>query len=505
MKRATWVHVGKLSMVIGIMLIAFFPRAIEMFSGNFLFGFDQGKHWLAAKSIVVDHVFPLIGDPVGGTGGFFQGPGWYYVLTIPFLFWKGNPQGSIVLMVLSGMLTVGLACWIFRKIFGYTEAILAGLLLAISPAIIIQSRFAWPPFIIPPLTVLYLGALYGAISRRPFYLFWTFFMCGVMAHFEIATALTLLFPTLIVMVFVARLQKISFRDVVLAPVGFLIPLAPLFVFDLRHNFLNLRGVVSMATSGDAHPFNTHIATFATNMFGAYETIPLPRWLFIASHGIVLLLIGFDRKVSKEKKLFLAVLVAIPLLVYLEFLGYTAQMWEWWLLELPVMYIVLTGYCAAYLWKKYVPGKIVIGALIVYFLLLFAQHTMVYYQKDYGDFGGTQKVKGKVQALQYIFNDAKGKPFGLLVFTPPVYTYPYDYLAWWLGTTTYGYVPVGEQMNPFYLLMEPDGNKPWSYKGWMETVVKTGSVVWQKTLPSGFIIEKRIPPSSSMNTSIGDGE
>jgi hypothetical protein len=49
------------------------------------------------------------------------------------------------------------------------------------------------------------------------------------------------------------------------------------------------------------------------------------------------------------------------------------------------------------------------------------------------------------------------------------------------------------MSVFYLLIEPDGAKPWSYKGWEETVVKTGTVVWQKTLPSGFIVEKRMLP------------
>ena len=39
-------------------------------------------------------------------------------------------------------------------------------------------------------------------------------------------------------------------------------------------------------------------------------------------------------------------------------------------------------------------------------------------------------------------------------------------------------------------MEPDPSKPWSYKGWLETVIKDGKVDWTKTLPSGFVVQKR---------------
>jgi len=101
------------------------------------------------------------------------------------------------------------------------------------------------------------------------------------------------------------------------------------------------------------------------------------------------------------------------------------------------------------------------------------------------------LKKLTEAIEAIFQDAKGTPFGVLVFTPPVYTYPYDYLFWWIGTKKYHYVPHNEKRGVFYLLMEPDAGKPWSYKGWLETVVKDGTVVSTKELPSGFLIEKRM--------------
>ncbi len=109
-------------------------------------------------------------------------------------------------------------------------------------------------------------------------------------------------------------------------------------------------------------------------------------------------------------------------------------------------------------------------------------------------GGKEKIKGKLGAIDYIYKDANGKQFGLLVFTPPVYTYAYDYLIWWHGMRRFGYTPDQEKKGTLYLLIEKDYSKPWSYEGWLETVVKAGEPVKEIKLPSGLIIQKHIEES-----------
>jgi len=76
--------------LLAIVILGSIPRSIEVISGNYLFGFDQGVFFQAVKEIVVNHKPALIGTEVGG-GGFFQGPGWYYLLSIPFYLWRGDP------------------------------------------------------------------------------------------------------------------------------------------------------------------------------------------------------------------------------------------------------------------------------------------------------------------------------------------------------------------------------------------------------------------------------
>ena len=135
-------------------------------------------------------------------------------------------------------------------------------------------------------------------------------------------------------------------------------------------------------------------------------------------------------------------------------------------------------------------RIVIIGLIILFFISYTKDVKLFYTVDLRDFGGVHKIKGKLEAIDVIYKEAAGAPFGLFVFTPPIYTYAYDYLVWWHGQRTYGYLPSQSKKGVFYLLIEPDHNKPWTHNGWLETVIKSGEILETKTLPSGFIVQKR---------------
>jgi hypothetical protein len=110
--------------------------------------------------------------------------------------------------------------------------------------------------------------------------------------------------------------------------------------------------------------------------------------------------------------------------------------------------------------------------------------------DLWDFGGVEKIKGKKSAIDYVYKDAKGQQFSEFTFMAPIYTYPYDYLFKTYGKNTFGYVPGTQKKGLVYLIIEPDASKPWTYKGWLETVIVGGDIVSTVTLPSGQIIQVR---------------
>jgi len=484
-----------------ILVLAALPRGVELFAHNYLWGFDQGLFFMAVKAIVVDHKFTLIGAPVGGQGGFFQGAGWYYLLAIPFFLTNGNPYGAMIMMFLIGMVTVFLAIYVAQNMFSWKEGLLIGLFIAVSPNIIPQSRFIWPPFPISLLTVLFLYFFFKVLEGGKKYIALVALCFGLMTHFEVATAASF-FAEFLLFTPVLLLKKLlSWRSIILSAIVLVFTQTPLLLFDMRHQFLITKGILHLRSS-TANPhhqviqkyfeamFMNHYGVFASSFASMFPFLE-HFWFLIA----ILLLIGSfvyikDNKNSFAKKFFVFYLAISPFALFAVFFLYLWPMWNWWILQLSIFYLFLSGILLVYFYQKKI-FQPVFWIILAFFLFSYIGYTKHAYTGDLRDYGGTAKIQGKLDAIDYIYQDAKGKQFGLLVFTPPVYTYAYDYLVWWYGQRHYHYLPYQEKKGSFYLLIEPDNAKPWTYKGWLETVIKTGKVIETKTLPSGFIVQKRI--------------
>ncbi len=479
-------------LVIGILLIGAIPRAIELLSGNHLFLFDQGAYYQAVKDIVVNKHPTLIGMEVGGIGGFFQGPGFYYLLIIPFVLFGGNPNGGMVLMFIMGILTILLVPILFKNSLGERTSLLIALFIAASVGVVYQSRFIWPPFLIAPVAVLFLYFVFLAYRGKSVGLPLAAFTLGLMSHFEIATAVTFGASTFLTLLLV-RPKGIFRLKTTLASVFLLIVTQlPLILFDLRHDFLNVRGIIRFATysSGELqYSFANHLDVFKDALLSVSGELWIVGVLSLIS-AVGLIQLFKDKKTESELKKFVLFLVLNPLILFVLMLPLKSMLWAWWFLELPIIFCFIAGISFAYLSRQRKQRILVIVALLL-FLTMFARQTLTWYRNDFNDYGGGAKIKGKIDAIDFVYKDANSRDFNLLVFTPPVYTYAYDYLLWWYGEREYGYIPGKEKKGSLYLIIEPDPEKPWSYEGWLETVIKTGEIEKTVTRPSGTIIQKRI--------------
>lgn len=476
-----------------ILTLAFIPRSIEVFSGNYLFGFDQGLFYQDVREIVENKKITLIGAEVGGIGGFFQGPGWNYLLVIPYVLFNGDPYGGMVFVLLVGMATVGSAFLLFRNKLGIFPALFISFLLAVSPGIISQSRFIWPPFIIPPLTLMLIYFVLKSYKKPLPFIPLAIGTIGIMTHFEIATGFTLLVSSVIAFLLLSFRQMMQWKVILYSFLAFIVTQSTLIVFDLRHNFISSKGILNLIlhnkTVSSSYNFQNHLDIFKDSFFSVSYNLPL---FFITF--VICLISGYflikDKKASLEiKKILLFIMVNIVIL-FLIFLPLKMPLWSWWVLEVPVFICVFFGITLSYILQKR-NGKILIALLFIAYGYFYANNTYNWYKNDFYDYGGTAKMRGKIDAIDYIYKDAKGEKFGLFVFTPPVYTYPYDYLLHWYAQEKYGYTPSSEKKGTFYLLMEPDSQKPTSYIGWMKTVIIDGKVEKEVKLPSGFIIQKRV--------------
>ena len=197
--------------------------------------------------------------------------------------------------------------------------------------------------------------------------------------------------------------------------------------------------------------------------------------------------------EKDQKIrgFVSFLFLLFLILFLVFLFFRNAVWVYYLIALNITYILLFSYSVASSFRKNDLVLKIFYLGFLFFIIIKALPILVgVFAYDYKDYGGTAKIKGKTDAIDFIFNDAKGKKFSLFIFSPPIYTYPYDYILWWHAKEKFGYMPDSVKSGTFYLLIEKDNDQLW-YKGWLETVIKDGIVVWEKKLFSGFIVQKRI--------------
>lgn len=481
--------------------IALLPRSIEVFNKNYIFGFDQGRDYLAVKNIVVDHKLTLIGSEVGaglaGLSGIFQGPFHYYFLSVPFILTKGDPYSGVVLMFAFSILSVLFSYFFGRKVFGVIGGLTTALLFALSPMFIAQARFVWNSnpstlFILLAYFFTYLG-----MRKESKHIFLSAFFAGFVYNFQFAVSIPLSISIILFYIFIVRLRGIK-RYLILFS-GFILAFLPMLLFELRHGFMGIKSfAVYLFGPKEAGlsflPSQKIIVDHINSFFNAFIDV-FPKGIISPIILLLIVLIPAIYYFRKEKdghlRKFISFLFLLFPIHFLVFLFFRNAVWVYYLIALNITYILLFSYSVASSFRK---NNLVLKVFYVIFLLFVLIRTLPMlinvFNYDIRDYGGTAKIKGKTDAIDFIYNDAKGKKFSLFIFSPPIYVYPYDYILHWHAKENFDYIPDNVKSGTFYLLIEKDNDQLW-YKGWLETVVKEGTVLWEKELPSGFIVQKRI--------------
>jgi hypothetical protein len=451
----------------------------------------------------------LIG-PYTSLGGIFQGPVWYYLLSVPIFLTGGNPAGTVYLMLLFSLAVLFIIYRFLDRYFGITCAIIGLLLFAFSPEATAAATYSWNPHPMWLIITVYIIILFKLIQTgnpKMHLLLWPVVL--LMFNFEAALGVFILLSTLIYLAVKLKkglFNRYFFRGLLLSGLFIL----PLILFDIRHGLLMTKSVISLSTGNSrglfaGNEYQGRLNLIASNLLtlwfnltsGFYLTkINLPYLdkifpgLFLA--GLVTVIFRKFRQIYQENELIiLDMLYSICGLILTLTLLYPFPMRYWFLTGFQSLYLVIIAVLCNRLWRiRY--GQILVAGLFIPVIWYGWINLDKLYISPPND-GGTAKIKGKLAAVDYIYHDARGEKFGAMVFTPPVNTDAYDYLFWWRGKQKFGYMPYNEKKGLVYLLIEPDGDKPWSYKGWLETVVKDGEILKTVTLPSGFIIQKRRYP------------
>lgn len=228
---------------------------------------DEGRDALVAKKMI-DTGKPVLLGPQTSVGNMYLGPLYYYVMVPPLILSNSDPVGPAVMIALSAIITTYLIFLLGSRWFGWKAGILAGLIFAITPIVVHFTRSSWNPNLVPFIAILSLWSVELAVSLKGRGQIWAYLSFGILAGI-----LFQLHYVAVVFVGLCGLyllfKKITFTNLAVIFVGFLIASSPFWLFETRHNYVNTRAFFTYASSGGHKDANSpgYLVRAGRNLIG----------------------------------------------------------------------------------------------------------------------------------------------------------------------------------------------------------------------------------------------
>ena len=214
------------------------------------FDADQGHDMFSLVAFVRDGVVPLLG-PKTSVGEFHHGAFYYFLLAPSAWLSNGDPVAVTFFLALLGIGAVALTWWLARTIGGPVAGLIAGFLLAVSPAAIEESIFIWNPNPIGFFAVLALAAAWQAhTGGRPAWWAVAIGAAGAVVQMHVLGVVFLVAMLAIGLLELRRDRAVA-RGLAGGLVIVVVLFLPLIVHELQTGFLETRGVIAYLQAGDS--------------------------------------------------------------------------------------------------------------------------------------------------------------------------------------------------------------------------------------------------------------
>ena len=236
----------KIVFIVGLIILTglYLFLRVYNFEEKTAFGLDQGLHLSESYQMIEDKKIRLIGPMVSSKTfvdrGFFIGPQYYYVLAILGMLTKWNPISiDLILLFIELGFFLYFTNWI-RKKYGVIEALTVFGFITFSKYFIMHSRFFWNPHFLLPLGILAIVSLDKYIQKNKIkYLVWFGIWWGIAFGFHYSAVFWGI-PLLMVLLKNKKLWKWA---TLVIPLFFILGDLPWFIFEIRHNFYNIKTVL----------------------------------------------------------------------------------------------------------------------------------------------------------------------------------------------------------------------------------------------------------------------
>lgn len=351
-----------------LLLIASFVRLYRINDYMHFLG-DEGRDVLVVKRIIIDHKLTFLG-PVTSVGSIYLGPIYYYFM-VPFLFiFNMEPVGPAVMIALFSVVTIILIYLLCLEFFNLTAGVISSLLYALSPLVIVHSRFSWNPNAVPLFALLIIYSLLKIVIKNDYRWFWILGLClGIILqlHYLALVYIPLIFLVLFIF------KELKLKNFLFMVLGSIIVLSPFIAFEIKNSFPNTKTALEFVTrTGGAATlslakFNFSFVDITTRAFWrlvVIESNPISKALILLL-VVSLVLIARDKRemIIKRKPL---VIILIWFLVSLVFLSlYQGAIYDYYMVIFFPFPPLITAIVFSWLFKK----NIILKILTAIFLLI----------------------------------------------------------------------------------------------------------------------------------------
>ncbi len=480
---------------IGLVIFLFLLSAVSLRGNNFPFTIDQGRDMLFVRQIAIG-LRPILVGPTTSINGVFLGPFWYYFNLPAFILGSGSPAALVYWQLLWFHISALFFFFLARRV-SPIFAFLAGILFLTTPDFFYGTRFSWNASSMPFFSLIFFTLLVQTkLNPTKLKLFLLGVLIGLSFQIEAAFAILLLPFS----VFILK-RKLSLQKISQLLSGFSLTLIPQIIFELRHQFIMSKTFFAELLGrsdilGQKISFKEILSDRITKYLSLLDRSlalnhPWPEIILLSSL-LLLASLSIVHKSSLKKQAYALYSLSFLLFSFIFYLFYPHKLKTWFISSLALNYIFIISSAVSHLWQQ--RNKLFAVIFSAFLFLSFSRQSFIAYDHAINfnrPSNDRSKLKNELAVIDWIYNDAQGKPFKVYNYLPSVYDFPYQYLFDWYADKKYNYQPdtvtyldnvpeyikdnkkyynkrkpISDKNYLVYLLIEKDTDNPQREQNWL---------------------------------------
>lgn len=438
---------GDIKTNIFVLALLVFALLIRIYKLDELMPFigDQGWFYLSARDMILTKQIPLVGITSSHIW-LHQGPLWTYVVALLFLVFGFDPRIPAYFSAIVSVFTVWILYIVTKKTFSKRAGIIAALLYAASPLVVVHARLPYHTGLIPLFVILYFYVLVTWIRNRDISMVpWIVGILLVLYNLELATAVLMILTAAIF--FYGYIKKFSWargvlqtKIIVKSILVFVFIMLPIIIYDTQHGFVQTVRFAGWMVYQVAKIFFSQTASHISFLdMGTYFLTFLQKLLFVehALTAIIFFFLSilflFTKSISSRKPVSYVILLLVIVVPFFAFIFNRVPSEAY----LPLLFPVITLALALLFDQFMLKGRI--GMITKVLLIsIIATNSIVLLNRNYfmgqGGYGAT--LQERISIAKQIVDESNRKAYNLIgkgngsQFSS--FTMNYEYLTWWLG-------------------------------------------------------------------------